>query len=77
MRGLSVTLNSTLEVDGVSALSAVSGTGCTLEGNLGVGPHAEDFVVLHATGDMFVAGQLSMQKQVELQSNVTLGQGKR
>ena len=46
-------------------------------GPLGVGAHADDFTVDHATGDMYVFGVATIEKSGVFQSNVSMGQGKR
>ena len=53
------------------------GDECVLRGPLGVGAHADDFTVDHATGDMYVFGVATIEKSGVFQSNVSMGQGKR
>jgi cytoskeletal protein CcmA (bactofilin family) len=72
-----VSIKSSLEVDGSSILEAMMGEECTLHGDVGVGPHAEDFIVNHVSGNVDVGGMLEVEQKVLLRNSVTLGQGKR
>jgi len=73
----SVQFNQTLQVDGDTRLSDAFGEECVLRGPLGVGAHADDFTVDHATGDMYVRGSSTIEKSGVFLSNVSMGQGKR